>query len=226
MMAFIKEESEDVMTEETFRVKQEDTEDQTKMMFIKEEIENVKIEEVFSLKQEDTEEQTDLMPLKEESQDPSDMEENYQYEKPHQFMIGEKYFSDSKIEKMSSQNKGTRKIEGHMKVQTGESPFTCQQCVRSFSHKKTLNRHMKIHTGMKHLHLPTRVEEVSVTNKPLTGTRKFTPELSFSPANSVEEVSVTNKPLTGTMKFTPERSRSPANSVERDSLIEETWKPT
>uniref|UniRef100_A0A9J8A1A5 C2H2-type domain-containing protein n=1 Tax=Cyprinus carpio carpio TaxID=630221 RepID=A0A9J8A1A5_CYPCA len=119
------------------------------MAFIKEESEDLKIKEVFSLKQEDTEEQTDLMPLKEESQDPSDMEENYQYEKPHQFMIGEKYFSDSKIEKMSSQNKGTRKIEGHMKVQTGESPFTCQQCVRSFSHKKTLNRHNEIHTGEK-----------------------------------------------------------------------------
>ncbi len=43
---------------ETIRVKQEDTETQTKMSFIKEEIEDVKIEEVFSLKQEDTEEQT------------------------------------------------------------------------------------------------------------------------------------------------------------------------
>uniref|UniRef100_A0A8C2CX53 C2H2-type domain-containing protein n=1 Tax=Cyprinus carpio TaxID=7962 RepID=A0A8C2CX53_CYPCA len=119
------------------------------MAFIKEEMEELKIEEVFSLKQEDTEEQTDLMPLKEESQDPSDMEEEYQYEKPHQFMTGEKYFSNSKIERTSLPNEGTRKIEGHMKVKSGKSPFTCQQCGRSFSHKKTLNRHMKIHTGMK-----------------------------------------------------------------------------
>ncbi|KAL1250526.1 hypothetical protein QQF64_018322, partial [Cirrhinus molitorella] len=50
-MAFIKEESEDVKTEEAFRVKHEDTEDQTKMVFIKEESEDLKIE--------DTEEQTD-----------------------------------------------------------------------------------------------------------------------------------------------------------------------
>ncbi len=55
-MAFIKEESEDVKTEEAFRVKHEDTEDQTKMAFIKEESEDFRIEEVFSLK--DTEEQT------------------------------------------------------------------------------------------------------------------------------------------------------------------------
>ncbi len=57
-MEFIKEESEDFRIEETIRVKQEDTETQTKMSFIKEEIEDMKIEEVFSLKQEDTEEQT------------------------------------------------------------------------------------------------------------------------------------------------------------------------
>ncbi|XP_026065995.1 uncharacterized protein LOC113048414 isoform X2 [Carassius auratus] len=57
-MDFIKEESEDVKIEETFRVKQEDTEEQTKMMFIKEEIEDVKIEETFRVKQEDTETKT------------------------------------------------------------------------------------------------------------------------------------------------------------------------
>ncbi len=44
-MAFIKEESEDMKIEETFRVKHEDTEEQTKMVFIKEESEDMKIEE-------------------------------------------------------------------------------------------------------------------------------------------------------------------------------------
>ncbi len=57
-MAFIKEESKDMKIEEAFRVKQEDTEEQTKMVFIKEESEDVKIEEAFRVKQEDTEEQT------------------------------------------------------------------------------------------------------------------------------------------------------------------------
>ncbi len=46
-MAFIKEESEDMKIEETFRVKHEDTEEQTKMEFIKEESEDMKIEETF-----------------------------------------------------------------------------------------------------------------------------------------------------------------------------------
>ncbi len=55
---FIKEESEDVKIEETFRVKHEDTEEQTKMVFIKEESEDMKIEETFIVKHEDTEEQT------------------------------------------------------------------------------------------------------------------------------------------------------------------------
>ncbi len=57
-MLFIKEESEDVMIEETFRVKHEDTEEQTKMLFIKEESEDVMIEETFRVKHEDSEEQT------------------------------------------------------------------------------------------------------------------------------------------------------------------------
>ncbi len=57
-MAFIKEESEDMKIEDTFRVKHEDTEEQTKMAFIKEESEDMRIEEAFRVKQEDTEEQT------------------------------------------------------------------------------------------------------------------------------------------------------------------------
>ncbi|KTF77350.1 hypothetical protein cypCar_00039844 [Cyprinus carpio] len=58
-MVFIKEESEAMKIEETFRVKHEDTEEQTKMAFIKEENEDVKIEETFRVKHEDTEEQTE-----------------------------------------------------------------------------------------------------------------------------------------------------------------------
>ncbi|ROL53972.1 Immunoglobulin heavy variable 3-7 [Anabarilius grahami] len=59
-MAFIKEENEDVKIEETFRVKHEDTEEQTKMPFIKEENEDMTIEETFRVKHEDTQEQTDI----------------------------------------------------------------------------------------------------------------------------------------------------------------------
>ncbi|KAL0195423.1 hypothetical protein M9458_008995, partial [Cirrhinus mrigala] len=52
-MVFIKEES-----EEPFRVKHEDTEEQTNVVFIKEESEDMKIEKAFRVKDEDTEEQT------------------------------------------------------------------------------------------------------------------------------------------------------------------------
>ncbi|XDV25634.1 hypothetical protein PO909_029520, partial [Leuciscus waleckii] len=80
-MAFIKEESEDMKIEETFSLKQEEAEEQTKMAFIKEENKDIKIEETFSLKHEDTEEQTDLMALKDENQVLNEMEEKDQYEK-------------------------------------------------------------------------------------------------------------------------------------------------
>ncbi len=50
--------------EETFRVKHEDTETQTKMVFIKEESEDMKIEEAFRVKHEDTETQTKMCLLK------------------------------------------------------------------------------------------------------------------------------------------------------------------
>ncbi len=52
-MAFIKVESEDMKIEE-----HEDTEEQAEMVFIIEESENMKIDEAFRVKHEDTEEQT------------------------------------------------------------------------------------------------------------------------------------------------------------------------
>ncbi len=50
--------------EETFKVKHEDTETQTKMVFIKEESEDMKIEEAFRVNHEDTEDQTKMCLLK------------------------------------------------------------------------------------------------------------------------------------------------------------------
>ncbi|XP_067249069.1 probable inactive protein kinase DDB_G0270444 [Chanodichthys erythropterus] len=67
-MAFIKVESEDMQIEETVRVKQEETEEQTNIAFIKEESEDVTIEQVIRVKQEDDEEQTNVSFIKEESE--------------------------------------------------------------------------------------------------------------------------------------------------------------
>ncbi|KAL1276151.1 hypothetical protein QQF64_035774, partial [Cirrhinus molitorella] len=105
-MAFNKEESEDMKIEEKFRVKHEDTEEQTDLMplkeesqdslysesvhpkhefsrwqvmaFIKEESEEMRIEETFRIKHEDIEEQTDLMLLKKESEELNEMEDKDQ----------------------------------------------------------------------------------------------------------------------------------------------------
>ncbi len=64
--------------EEVFRVKHEDTEEQTKMLLIKEESEDIKIEEVFRVKQ-DTEEQTKMELIKDESEDMK-IEEAFKHE--------------------------------------------------------------------------------------------------------------------------------------------------
>ncbi len=55
--------------EETFRVKYEDTEEQTKMVFIKEENEDMEIEEAFRVKQKDSEGQRKMALIKEDSED-------------------------------------------------------------------------------------------------------------------------------------------------------------
>ncbi|KAL1276462.1 hypothetical protein QQF64_036085, partial [Cirrhinus molitorella] len=57
-MVFIKEESEEEKIQETFIVKHEDTEEQTKMAFIKDESEDIKFKETFTVKHEYIEEQT------------------------------------------------------------------------------------------------------------------------------------------------------------------------
>ncbi len=50
--------------EETFRVKHEDTETQTKMCLLKRRVKTMKIEETFRVKHEDTETQTKMCLLK------------------------------------------------------------------------------------------------------------------------------------------------------------------
>ncbi|XP_039542897.1 gastrula zinc finger protein XlCGF7.1-like [Pimephales promelas] len=139
------------------------------MAFIKEESEDMKIEETFSVKQEDTEEQTDLMALKEETEVLNEMEGKDQYNNHHNFTTGEKTFSCSQTEKTSSQKMaqtpGTRSnliclqcgksfkqkghFKDHMRVHTGEKPYTCKQCGKSFNQKGSLNRHVKIHNREK-----------------------------------------------------------------------------
>ncbi|KAL1276138.1 hypothetical protein QQF64_035761, partial [Cirrhinus molitorella] len=78
------------------------------MAFIKEESEDVEIEEVFRAKHEDAEEQTDLMALKEEREVLDETEETDQYERLHDFMVGEKSFCSLESGKTSARKRAQR----------------------------------------------------------------------------------------------------------------------
>ncbi|KAG1925918.1 gastrula zinc finger protein XlCGF8.2DB-like [Pimephales promelas] len=112
------------------------------MAFIKEESEDMNIEETFRVKQEETEEQTDLMQLKEDNEGLNEREETDQNEKHCDFINGDKSLSCSGIEKAYPRKRGQKTetrsnvkcqqcgksfvkhgyINIHVRIHTGEKP--------------------------------------------------------------------------------------------------------
>ncbi|KAG1960247.1 gastrula zinc finger protein XlCGF8.2DB-like [Pimephales promelas] len=175
-----------------------------KMAFIKEESGDVKIEETFSVKQEETEEQTGLMPLKEESEILNEMEEKDQYERNNAFKAREeKSFSSSQTGKTYSR-KGAKKtgagfiftcfecgmgfnqpedLRVHLRIHNGEMPLKDESEVLMEMEEK--------HNALITREMPLK-EEGEILNEMEEKDQKQ--ELDFfSPAWSVERVSINPK---------------------------------
>ncbi|XP_043092025.1 gastrula zinc finger protein XlCGF49.1-like [Puntigrus tetrazona] len=141
------------------------------MAFIKEESEDVNIEETFRAEREDAEKQTDLIALKEESQEPQEKDRNEKQHdlKTEEESIScsptGKTSSPKKAQTTPSTNlhcysrvqsytcekcgqifnqKGS--LAMHMKFHLEKKPSICPQCGKSFTRKQYLNVHMRVHT--------------------------------------------------------------------------------
>ncbi len=79
------------------------------------------------------------------------------------------------------------RVKVHMRIHSGENPFTSQQCGVSFTQEGILNRDMKVHTGEKPYKCPQCGKSFD-QNESLKYTWEFTLERNHIHALSVERV--------------------------------------
>ncbi|XDV11748.1 hypothetical protein PO909_000595 [Leuciscus waleckii] len=110
----------------------EDPEEQRDLMEVKEESEELsEVKEESEELSEVKEESEELSEVKEESEELSEVEEK------HQVKPGEKPLSRSKTKNIC------------LKKRRAKKSTTCTQCGKSYTCKHSLERHMRVHTGEK-----------------------------------------------------------------------------